>query len=206
MKRFLIYDISDVTELMYREVQSGCSDVSFIGLYDDAVKVIKELMFYDGVYPYQILIEPEEWDGYDKEYLVTLDSDLCVWCEKVCREHGYIEIETDCALIADDCSSVLLKKIFCDDEKMYEVSYDLDYEEESNCECDGNCECCCFAKNDDEHEVVTRVTTDKNGKVMGFEKAWDTKDGNMNYHTTYSFYSNNENMLKDLLKDFNIKL
>ena len=202
MKRLIVEDMIDVAQIMYDKVASGCESVVFAGYYEDAAQLIKELlMMYDETCVCQISIESIDWDGYDKEYLVTLDSKMNIWCEKAYQEeyNRYLFIGEDCVLIADDCNSKILDSI--ESEEVYEVGYDFDDEHE----CDGNCKNCTCGEEQDKQEVVTRVATDENGNVKGFEKSWITKDGNMNYHTNYSFYSNSGNMLKDMMNNFDIK-
>ena len=199
MKRFLIDSLEDVASAMYENIVSiGHHDVMFVGKYEDAIVVIKELLMYDEVFPHYIKITSEFWDGYDKEYYVTLDEDMNVWCEKAYDSEysRYIYEETECLFIADDCSSAILSKIDCDENTIYEVSYDLDDE------CDCNCGCC---NCNDNHEVITRVATDEDGKLRGFEKSWKTHEDGLHYHSTYSFYSSDEKMLKNMLDNFSVK-
>lgn len=225
MKRFLINDLSEIACAMYENIELvGHKDVMFVGFYEDAAQVIKELLRYDDITPYNISLESVDLDEYNKEYYVALDEDLCVWCEPAyCYEDNvYLEDETECLFIADDCCSSILKSIECNENAMYEVCYDLGDEEYDYDCCNCNCENCEFTKDDDnkisnkdlkndelvnsdKHEEFTTVTTDSNGKVKGFEKSWDTKEGNMNYHTTYKFFSNNDEMMKLMMDNFNIK-
>lgn len=208
MNRFLIEDLGEVACAMYDSIVDDCiDDVTFVGCYDDAVAIIKELLMFDEILPYQINLEPEDWDGYDKEYYISLDDDMNIWCEKAYSfDHGrYLYTDTRRLFIADDCNSAILKEIGCDEDSMYEVSYDLGDEES---ECDGNCACCqCDENNDskDNHEEITRVAVDDNGKLRGFEKSWETHEDGLHYHSTYSFFSNNEDMLKNMLDNFSIK-
>lgn len=200
MKKFLIDDLSDVAYAMYRNIVDGnCEDILFIGLYKDSSVVIKELLMYDETILYDIDLESED-SGYEKEYTIFLDKDFNILCYKSydIYEKNYLYDETDCLFIADDCNSLLLGKIDCNKDNMYEVSYDLDDE------CDGNCACCQCTENNN-HEEITRVATDENGKLRGFEKSWETHEDGLTYKSTYSFYSSNENMLKDMLNNFNIK-
>jgi hypothetical protein len=207
MRRFLIEDIGEIACAMYDTiVDDGLSDVTFVGYCDDVIAIVKELLMFDEILPYDMEIEPEEIGGYDKEYYVTLDNDLNIWCCKAYDvEHNrYLYDESRRVFIADDCSSAILKEIGCDDDNMYEVSYDTFGDDE----CDGNCACCqCGEKDtsDDNHEVITRVAVDENGKLRGFEKFWNTEEDGLHYHSTYSFFSNNEDMLKNMLDNFNIK-
>lgn len=202
MERLLVEDIANVAELMYDMVADGYDSICFVCKYEDATQLIKELlMTYDETHVHQVSIETIDWDGYDKEYIVTLDDDMNIWCEKAYQEeyNRYLFVIDECVLVADDCNSKILDSI--DSDEVYEVGYDIDDEEECQCNCE-NCKCHEELGN---HEVITRVATDESGKVKGFEKSWNTKDGNINYHTTYSFYSNNGDMLRDMMKNFDIK-
>ena len=206
MKKFLINNLSDLAYAMYENiVEDVCKNVMFVGFYEDASAIIKELLIYDEIIPYNISIEPIESDNYDKEYYIALDNNFNIWCCKAydVEDKCYLWDMTDCLFIADDCCSAILKEIGCDKDNMYEVSYDLEDEE---CECDGNCACCnCNDGKDDNHEVITRVAVDDAGKLRGFEKSWSTKEGNMTYHSTYTHYSNNTELLKQLMENFDIK-
>lgn len=206
MKKFLIDDLSDVAYAMYENiVEDVCKNVMFVGFYEDASAIIKELLMYDEIIPYNISIEPIEFDNYDKEYYIALDNNFNIWCCKAydVQDKCYLWDTTDCLFIADDCCSAILKEIGCDKDNMYEVLYDLDDEE---CECDGNCACCnCNDGKDDNYDVITRVAVDDDGVIRGFEKTWETKEGNMTYHSTYTHYSNNTELLKQLMENFDIK-
>lgn len=203
MNRLLIEDMIDVAKAMYDMIKNGCEDICFIGKYDDAAMLIKELlMVYDETHIQQVSIESIDWDGYDKEYIVTLDHDFNVWCEKAYQEEHkrYLIIGENCVLIADDCNSKILDNIESD--VIYEVGYDIDEDEAG---CDENCENCKCHNVLNNHEEVTRVAVDSDGKLKGFEKSWESNKDGLTYKTFYSYYSNNESMLKNMLENFNIK-
>ena len=74
MERIFIEDLYEVAEMMYnRIIETDAESVAFVGFYEDAIDLIKNLMDFEDTDLYQVTLEPEEWDGYDKEYLVTLD-------------------------------------------------------------------------------------------------------------------------------------
>lgn len=192
MEKILIEDMIDICNIMYDKIENGYESVCFVGKFDDAKVLIKELLLANDE-AFITLANIESNCFYSKEYIISLDNEMNIWCEKAYDEDDkcYIWIGDNCVLVADDCNSAMLKSI--DSKEVYEVGYDL----ENDCECN-----CCKAENS---EIITRVATDDSGKLRGFEKTWETKDGNMNYRTTYSFYSNNESMLKDMLDNFDIK-
>lgn len=204
MKKFIINDLSEVAESMYFDItEDDYNDVMFVGYYEDAIMVLKHLFMFDDTTPRYVDIVDIDFNDYKKEYYVTLDSDMNVWCTRAYDDiyDRYFHAETECLYIADDCNSALLKYISCSKDEIYEVSYDLDDE----CECGNNCECNCTSTEKDSHEVITRVATDGNGKLKGFEKSWETIEDGLHYHSTYSFYSSNEDMLKNMLENFDIK-
>ena len=198
MKKVVIEDMIDVAQIMYDQVING-KEVGFVGFYEDAIQLIKELLRMEEPNIHNVNIANIEFDGYDKEYLVSLDGDMNIWCEKAYREkyNGYFTICDDCVLVADDCNSEILKHI--ESEVVYEVGYDL----EDECDCEGNCEHCC--EEAENCEIITRVATDDEGKLRGFEKSWETHEDGLHYYSTYSFYSNNEDMLKNMLDNFKVK-
>ena len=198
MERIIIEDIYNVAEMMY-DAALDSEQVTFVGLYIDVIELVKELLAAEEICIDYIDVEPEIISGYNREYYVYLDPDMKLGVEKAYDfEHNiYYLHETNVLLIADDCNSKILDRI--DYGHAIEVGYDLDKPE-----CDGDCENCHLAESD-RHEVITRVATDDNGKLRGFEKSWETKEDGMTYHSTYQFYSSDEKMLKDMMDNFKIK-
>ena len=204
MNKFIIEDLSEVAESMYFDiVEKNFYDTMFVGYYEDAIVLLKQLLIFDETIPYHIDIKDVNWDGYEKEYYVTLDSEMNIWCQQAYdyERNRYFRNETCCLYVADDCNSALLKHVYCSKDEMYEVSYNLDNE----CECDGKCDHCKCSEKDDNHEIVTRVAVDEDGTIRGFEKSWSTHEDGMYYHSTYSHYSNNPDMLKHMMENFDIK-
>ena len=200
MERIIIEDIYDVAEMMYGNATDG-NETTFIGLYDDVAELLKVLPICcdNGIDFIRIDLEPVELDGYEKEYYVSLNEDMELWCCKAYdyERECYLFDETDIVLIADDCNSKLIERV--DYNKIFEVGYEFDEPE-----CNGDCENCHIGESD-RHEVVTRVATDDTGKLRGFEKSWETKEDGMTYRSTYSFYSSDQEMLKNMLENFKIK-
>lgn len=204
MKKIIINSLSEIAEIMYLSVTKNklCKDVVFAGFYEDVTEIIKYLLKMKRIYPAKVHVSESFSDTYKKEYYLSLDRNMNIWCEPAYSDVSgcYLNEETDFLFIADDCNSIILKHVDCDENKKFEISYDLE-----GCECGNGCECCCSDTEKDLHEVITRVATDENGKLKGFEKSWETFEDGLHYQSTYSFFSSNEDMLKSMLESFDIK-
>ena len=142
MKRFTIEDLYDVAEEMFIAVGiNKKEEVMFVGKYDEAITVIKELIMFDEVMPYDIEICPEEIDWYEKEYYITLDANMNIWCEPAWRNDKYLWSTADVLFIMNDCNSSILHAV--DSEESVEVAFnDEENDEYPECgECCGKCYC-----------------------------------------------------------------
>ena len=217
MNNLYIEDFKEIACEMYAGISVGCEDISFVGKYEDCVCLIKDLLCLEDVCLHQVEIEPEDWDGYDKEYLVTLDNELNIWCEKAYRENvGYFLIESECILIADDCNVEIYDHLESDD--IWKVSYSFMKKDCPEEECCG--ECYCFdgcASEDKEVESETteitessseyhNVSRNKDGKVTGFTKSWTTEKNGITGYSSFSYMGNDESAVRKLAKDFGIKI
>jgi hypothetical protein len=189
--KIIIEDISDIASMMKEAIDEGKNKVAFIGLYFDSISLIKELCMFDEIDIEQINIEPQ---GYEKEWVIILDSNYNIKCRKLYIDEKYKSFNSDIVFIADDCDKGCLEGNI---KEIYQVGYNFDNEE-----CDGNCEYCNIGVNDF-NEAITRIGRDDEGKIRGFEKSWESYDDGLHYHSTYSFYSDDEDMLKEMLKNFN---
>ena len=213
MKKLYIKNFEDFANVFFEKTLEGRSDVCFIGNHADSSVLIKELLRLEGVYPYQISIEPEEWDGYDKEFLVTLDEELNVWCKKAYREgYGYFTFDTDCAFVADDCDLEVFDHIESDE--IFEVSYiNNDIEFFNWCCCLDDCEDESEKKPDTESTTISEsvseyhnVSRNKDGTVTGFTKSWTTEKDGVSEYSSFSYMGSDESAVRRLAEDFGIKI
>ena len=85
--------------------------------YEDAKELLKELAYYEETTIGNIELHEPIWNGYDKEFYVTLDDELCIWVEEAYHEveetnfKGYFRLGCDdsIALIDGKASSLLVK-------------------------------------------------------------------------------------------------
>lgn len=193
MEKLLINNISEISDEMYERIEDGYRDVEFIGFYEDTIAVIKGLLGYDDVNLYQVYVEPEDWDGYDKEFIVSIDDERNIWCEKAYQDkhNRYIESCSDCTFIADDCNSAILNNI--ESYEIYEVSYDTEEETFSPI---------MESKNESHH-----ISRTKDGKVAGFTTSWSntSKEGVSSY-SSFSYYGDHEEAVKRIAREFGIDI
>ena len=122
--------IADKFDRLYKE---NFEDIAVIAKPDEAKEIFKELvcMGYDIC---NITYERIDWDGYDDEYILSMNHDG-IWLEKFKREDGkYLTDESTITYILDNCSSKVIP--YCKGKNVYEVTVG-DYE----CGCNDCDEC-----------------------------------------------------------------
>ena len=128
--------IADKFDELYKE---NFEDIAVIAKPDEVKEIFKELvcMGYDIC---NITYEHIDWDGYDDEYILSMNHDG-IWLEKFKREDGkYLTDESTITYILDNCSSKVIP--YCKGKNVYEVTVGIDEDDECGCdECD-DCEEC----------------------------------------------------------------
>ena len=139
----LACDIADNFDELNKE---EFEDIAVIAKPDEVKEIFKELicMGYDIC---NITYERIDWDGYDDEYILSMNHDG-IWLEKFKKEDDkYLTDESTITYILDDCSSKVIP--YCKGKAVYEVTVGID-----ECDCD-DCECACKK---DEKPVATSTT------------------------------------------------
>ena len=124
--------IADKFDRLYKE---NFEDIAVIAKPDEAKEIFKELvcMGYDIC---NITYERIDWDGYDDEYILSMNHDG-IWLEKFKREDGkYLTDESTITYILDNCSSKVIP--YCKGKIVYEVTVG---KEDDECDCDECDEC-----------------------------------------------------------------
>ena len=127
----LACDIADRFDELYKE---NFEDIAVIAKPDEVKEIFKELvcMGYDIC---NITYERIDWDGYDDEYILSMNHNG-IWLEKFKREDGkYLTDESTITYIFDNCSSKVIP--YCKGKIVYEVTVGDDDE----CDCD-DCDDC----------------------------------------------------------------
>lgn len=206
MKRILFEDVHELSNKMLENVFNDIECVSAVCHYELATALLSELI--QSYIPIgQIDICDYELSGYDKEYIVTI-MDGNIYCNHAYgrtkdgySRDRYLESFADIAYIHENCNSKILKYIECDE--IYEFSIDeIDNSEREYDECQAD-------TYDDGtisyHSDSFTVSKDRYGKPNGFTRSWSItgKDG-IYQSTTYSYYCDNEDMLRKVAKDFDV--
>ena len=215
MRRMIFEDVHELATVMLYDALNLSDCVSAICHYEMATALLSEIIQAD-VPIGQIDISDYEWSGYDKEYAVTL-MDGNVYCnplfgmkKKGYSRDGYLGSYADIAYIHQDCNSKLLGRLEYD--KAYEFAV-MELDEIDDYEDDYECSYCdhCDISDDDGpssyHSESVVVHHDKIGTPTGFTKNWNRDNGKgITQYSSYSYYCNNEDVLRSLAKDLNIKL
>lgn len=205
---------TDVEELTSDVMETVASDktVGVVCHYELATEILKDLMRYENIIINNIEINNPEWDGYEDEYLVSVDNGE-LFCKKMKHDDRYILYIADVAFVHQDCNSALLAKNDVKEASIKFFEYEWELEDDEDFDCDGNREDCELDEDVDTEEE-TNITTSgedvtisktKDGKIAGFSKTWHDSDeyGN-SYYSSYSHYSNDEDGLKEIMKRFGI--
>lgn len=184
-----IYDTYEVISELDED-----NDVSIIAKYLDAISIIEELVSL-GFSLHTVDIHHPDIKGYADEFVISI-LDYEIWCEPMRRDTGYIDVNSTCICVIDDCSSKVLAH--CRGKYIREVSV-ADIED-----CDEECsECCCDecssldGKIDEMVDEIGKIpdvkthveyTEDDDGSVHGFIA--DKRDG-QSYHSV-SYYGTSE--------------
>lgn len=138
------YDYTElVDEMLEKVAQSDKTIVCAVVFYENAMDITKELFCRDGVIASALDIEPEEYGGYSKEYLITItQEDFAV--EKLWHEDnqyhkaGYFGYDADYLYIDSNANSKAIKS---ENAEIIELDFDDEEDECDGCECRDCCEC-----------------------------------------------------------------
>ena len=107
-------------------------DIAVIAKPNEVKEIFKELVCI-GYDICNITYERIDLDGYDDEYILSMNHDG-IWLEKFKSEDGkYLTDESTITYILDNCSSAVIP--YCKGKNVYEVTVGID--EDDECGCDG---------------------------------------------------------------------
>ena len=110
MRRNFFGNHKELSDYMIDKAQDGLYTVAVL-FYDDALCLLRKLMRYDNVEIEALDIKPEEYDGYSKEYYVSLTDDMVASVEPAYVGSRYLNAEADLTLIDGDANSAIIKNL-----------------------------------------------------------------------------------------------
>ena len=159
--------------------------------------IVDELFKFDWTSPKRIDFEKD-----DLEYMVSINGDGHVVAMPIesFKDKYFIDIDTVYSSMDGDVSQDIIDKCVNMDKEV--VLFGLE---------DDDCECDCCGKCDCNGSVTTKsnsstVSKDDDGTLNGFSVSWtDSNDGAF-YSSSYSYYSNDENTVRRLAKEFGVNV
>lgn len=169
MKRLVLSDISELAEYMIGKVAEEFNVTATL-FYDDAVALTRELMSYEDIDVGCLEIMTPEYNGYKKEYYVTLSEDNVLAVEPAWKDGKYLNAEPDLMIIDGDASHKIVEDIPVGNCRELYIGIE---EDDTDCcgECCGDCTNC---DNDSSNDVLdellenTKLIYDDNKNVVGF--------------------------------------
>lgn len=139
MDKVYINDYDTLADIMYKHASHGVTAYAVL-FYDEAIELIHGLMDYTEVDVAAIDVGSFEVNGYSKEYVISLSSEMRLFAEPAWRksdEHtdgGYVWIgSADVIYIDGDASSSILSGVKSD---ICEVIITNDYYDDSDDDCE----------------------------------------------------------------------
>lgn len=117
--------------------------VSFVTKYDNATLILKELFGYEQLMPYFIRLTEPSWDGYDREFIISVNNNGEVFCEKYYRNGKYINGDGIIFILPDCCEECVAHLHNTCYE--YNILVDVSFADDTDSECGGLCGTKCDA-------------------------------------------------------------
>lgn len=115
------------------------SSATFIAKYDSAVIILKELLGYEEFVPFLIDISDPLYSGYDREFIITVNDNDEVFCEKFYRNNKYIIPNDGVIFITLDCSDECVSYLYKYTDRFFiEVGFDEGVECCDSCDYNGS--------------------------------------------------------------------
>ena len=137
-KELIIDDIEELVATVMSDVENIDIAYRIIAKYEEASAIVKELLQYEETSAYHLEIWDEGWDGYDKEFLITIDNTLAILCEPLYQDGDYLSYDSDKVFIMDGCSQKSVAD--CEDGAVIVVMYSDSIDDKCECTCS---ECSC---------------------------------------------------------------
>ena len=167
MKNLYFDDFEDfscvIADKFDRLDKENFEDIAVIAKPNEVKEIFKELVCI-GYDICNITYERIDWDGYDDEYILSMNHDG-IWLEKFKSENGYLTDESTITYILDNCSSKVIP--YCKGRTVFDVTVG-----EEDCGFDFECDC----QKDEKPATTSKESYFINGKSVDkseFDKEYE---------------------------------
>lgn len=157
MRRLFFDTHEDVSEYMVSMAKDG-KCIEAVVYYDEAMSLIRDFAQFEDVEFEALSIEPYDYDRYDKEFYVYLDSDMVLSVEPTKMDGVYLNSEADIHLVDADASSSILKALWGGEQIEMYIGVDEECNNINN-----------ISNKLNELFGKAKITKDKSGNIIGIE-------------------------------------
>ena len=192
MEKFLFENISGVVDKLLEEwdkldeKKKEDYTISVVSHYNIMKDIINYLVKNTSFMLCDIELEEPNYRNYYDEYILTIDSNLEIWCQKAKLDNGkYVRVEDSVTFVHSDVNSKFVIK----NEGKNMIEFDFATEEETECNCDECCGCC---------DCNNKLAIESDDDMHGFT----VNRSDENSHYSYSFYSTDIGLVEQMAKMF----
>ena len=173
MERYYFENCNDLAEYMIDKADNNEYVVAAL-YYEEAMQLIRKILLYDDMDVQFMNIEPPEFNGYNREYYVSLSEDMVASVDPAYIGGKYLRTDADLTLVDGEAHSSLIQAL--SNNPWREICIGEE-DEEYECDCCEDCVCVDIDV-DVDFEVedileklfdVCKIMKDKNGKPIGFK-------------------------------------
>lgn len=117
MERKFFNDCEELCDYMFKRVTDGFYVVAVL-FYQDAIDLIEKIIIKNKTKIEALDIAPKDYDGYDKEYYISIATDFVLSVEPAFAHGKYLDAEADLTLIDGNASSSIINTC---EKKYYEI-------------------------------------------------------------------------------------
>lgn len=192
MEKFLFENVEGVADKFlesWDKLEENKDDdfftISVVSHYNIMKDIINYLAKNTGFVLCNIELEEPTYRDYEDEYILTVDSNGEIWCQKAKVDGRYVHVEDNITFVHSDVNSkfVVINKDEC------LIEFDFATEEETECNCDECCGCC---------ECDNELAINSDDDMHGFTVNRSGENG----YSSYSFYSTDMGLVEQMAKMF----
>lgn len=180
----------------FKKSSADFCGISIVADYDVMIELLNSFVKNTDFRLANIEIGEPSLEGYCKEWVLNIDPDGGIWCEKVYREGygGYLYCEEDAVFVHEDVDWDFIKKNANENIVVFSIGDEDNNEEDDD---DLSTEGCSDS---------VYISRDKDGTPVGFTKSKMSSHDGYTEQYTFSYYSDDLDFLREVADVFGVKL